>query len=505
MSATEGSATAAAPPGAAGPSPPPPGDLRGRAARGTLVNAAFEIGLTSLGLVKGFVVAAFLTRSEYGIWGILVIVLISLLWLKQVGIGDKYIQQREGDQRLAFQKAFTLELAFNGAFLLVLAAAMPLVAVVYGQPALIAPGLVLSLAVIPVAFQTPTWVWYRSMRFGRQRAIQAVDPVVGFVVTVVLAVAGLGYWALVIGTVVGATAGAVVAVATSPYPLALRYDRGTLRSYAAFSWPLILASASTLVIAQSSLLVGERVLGLAAVGAITLASSVSDYTNRVDQIVTQTLYPAICAVRDRREALFESFVKSNRLALMWGMPFGVGLALFASDLVHFGLGDRWQPAVVLLQVFGVLAAINHVAFNWDAYFRADGRTRPIAVVAGLSMVTFCAVALPLMAADGLDGLAIGMAATAAVSLVARSLYLTTFFDGFQILTQLARAAWPVLPAVGLVLAVRALEDGRRTLGIALAELAVYVLAVVVVTSLAERALLREALGYLRRGARVAPA
>jgi PST family polysaccharide transporter len=480
----------------------PAGSLRALAARGTLVNAAFEIGLSSLALIKGFVVAGFLTRREYGVWGILVVVLVSLLWLKQVGIGDKYIQQREGDQELAFQKAFTLELAFNAVFALVLAAALPLVALVYGQPALIAPGLVLCLAVIAVAFQTPTWVYYRAMRFGRQRAIQAVDPVLSFVVTVVLAVAGLGYWSLVIGVVVGAWAGALVAIVASPYPLALRYDRGTMRSYASFSWPLVAASASTLVIAQSSLLVGEKALGLAAVGAITLASNVSDYTNRVDQIVTATLYPAICAVRDRRDALFESFVKSNRLALMWGMPFGIGLALFASDLVHFGLGSRWAPAVVLLQVFGVLAAVNHVGFNWDAYFRAEGRTRPIAVVAVLSMVTFCAVALPLMASDGLDGLAIGMAATAAVSIVARSLYLASFFHGFRMLGQLGRAAWPVLPAVGLVLGVRALESGDRTLGMALAELVLYATAVVVVTALAERALLREALGYLRR---VAPA
>ena len=66
-------------------------------------------------------VAAFLSRSEYGIWGILVVVLVSLLWLKQVGIGDKYVQQREGDQALAFQKAFTLELAFNALFMVVLA------------------------------------------------------------------------------------------------------------------------------------------------------------------------------------------------------------------------------------------------------------------------------------------------------------------------------------------------------------------------------------------------
>jgi lipopolysaccharide exporter len=472
--------------------------LRGRAARGTIVNAGFEIALSSLALVKGFIVAGFLTRGEYGIWGILVVVLVSLLWLKQVGIGDKYIQQRESDQELAFQKAFTLELAFNGAFTLLLAAAIPLVALIYGQPKLIAPGLVLCLAVPAVAFQTPTWVYYRSMHYARQRTIQAVDPVVGFVVTVALAIAGLGYWSLVIGVVVGACAGAVVAVATSPYRLALRYDPGTLRTYASFSWPLILASASTLVIAQSTLLVGEKALGLAAVGAITLASSVSDYTNRVDQIVTQTLYPAICAVRDRRDALFESFVKSNRLALMWGMPFGIGLALFAPDLVQFGLGRRWEPAVTLLQVFGLLAAVNHVAFNWDAYFRAFGRTRPIAVVAVLAMVTFCAVALPLLIVDGLDGLAIGMAATAAVSLVARSIYLTNFFDGFQMLRQGARAVWPTLPAVALVLGVRMLESGPRTLGEALGELALYIAAVVVVTALAERALLREAIGYVRR-------
>jgi len=71
------------------------------------------------------------------------------------------------------------------------------------------------------------------------------------------------------------------------------------------------------------------------------------------------------------------------------------------------------------------------------------------------------------------------------------------------LGQLGRAAWPVLPAVALVLVLRAIEGGDRTLAIALGELALYVAAVVAVTMVAERALLREAFGYLRRGRRVA--
>ena len=88
--------------------------LRRHTARGTIVNAVYLIGVSSLGLVRGFVVAAYLTASDYGIWGILVVGLGTLIWLKEVGIGDKYVQQDEADQELAFQKAFTLELRLLG-------------------------------------------------------------------------------------------------------------------------------------------------------------------------------------------------------------------------------------------------------------------------------------------------------------------------------------------------------------------------------------------------------
>ena len=87
-----------------------------------------------------------------------------------------------------------------------------------------------ALAIVGVALQTPIWPYYRSMDYVRQRSLQAVDPVVAFVVTVGLAVAGAGYWSLVIGLVVGSFAGGIVAVAFSPYPLRLRWERGAFRT-----------------------------------------------------------------------------------------------------------------------------------------------------------------------------------------------------------------------------------------------------------------------------------
>src|SRR4051812_39358407 len=193
------------------------GSLRSHTARGTLVNAAYFVGLYSLGLLKGFVVAAFLTQSDYGIWGILVIGLGTFMWLKQVGIGDKYVQQDEDDQEVAFQRAFTLELAFTALAMVGVALLLTVLAVATGEHAILAPGAVLIAMLPALALQMPIWAFYRRMDFVRQRLLLAVDPVVGFVVSVALAATGAGYWAIVIGLLAGAWSGAAVAVAASPY------------------------------------------------------------------------------------------------------------------------------------------------------------------------------------------------------------------------------------------------------------------------------------------------
>src|SRR5947209_8898785 len=104
----------------------PQGNLRRTAARGTVINSAFQIGLYGAATLERIGVAAFLTRAEYGMWGILMAAMFSLTWIKSWGIGDKYIQQNERDQEAAFQKAFTLiqqnerdqEAAFQKAFTL---------------------------------------------------------------------------------------------------------------------------------------------------------------------------------------------------------------------------------------------------------------------------------------------------------------------------------------------------------------------------------------------------
>ena len=479
--------------------------LREHTARGAIINSLFQAGLSALGLIQRVAVAALLTITEYGLWGLVVTTLITLAWLKQIGIADKFVQQDEADQELAFQKAFTLELAYSAIFFAIAGLAFPLYAALYGHPEIILPGILLASTLLFGALQAPIWIAYRQMRFVRQRTLESVDAVVSAVATVALAAAGFGYWSLVLGLLAGSVCGALAAVITSPYPLRLRYDRGTLREYFSFSWPLLAASASSLVIVQGSVMIGNFTVGLAGLGALGLASNFAMFADRLDSLIRRTIYPAVCAVKDRTAVLFETFTKSNRLALMWAFPFGVALALFAPDLITYVLGERWREAEHLLQVFGLIIAVRQIAFNWVLFFNARGETRPLAVASGFQLGVFAVVTVPLMFALGLTGYAIGMSVGVAVDLLVRSYFLGRLFRGFHLGRHLVRSVVPSVPPALAVIGLRMLTEADRSAGVVIGELALYVVITLLATIAFERSLLAEILGYMRRGLRTAPA
>jgi hypothetical protein len=79
----------------------------------------------------------------------------------------------------------------------------------------------------------------------------------------------------------------------------------------------------------------------------------------------------------------------------------------------------------------------------------------------------------------------------------RAYWLQRLFPGFQFLRHAARAFLPTVPAAAIVLLARAVEPPGRTLGVALAELAGYVVAAIAATTYLESGLLREAAGEVR--------
>lgn len=477
----------------------PAPQLRRRVARGAIVNGVYLSVAEGLVLVQGLVVSILLGPRAIGLYGIVAATAVTIAQLRRVGIDEAFVAQDEPDQAVEFQRAFSLDLAFSSLFAVVIVLAAPVVAVVYGDWRLLP--LTAAVAYLPIAFalQAPTWVLARRMDFVRQRRLLAVVPVVTFVVTVPLAAAGAGVWSLVIGPFVGNAAGAVAAIRASPYRLALRFDRDARRRYIRFSWPVFTVSLLVLVQQQGQVLAFDTWGGLAAAGYITMAATLTRYADRADLIIGATIYPAICAVRDRIGTLEELFVKSSRLTLAWSLPLCAGFVLFSPDFVAFVLGHEWDGATVLLQGLGAAAGLQQIGFIWFTFYRARGETTPYLIEFSILTGSFLALAIPGLFIFGAGGFVWGRLLAVGIGLGVRRHYVRRLLPNVSLAALGARALAPVLAGGAAAAALRlALWGGSRGATQAVAEVVLFLAVTAAATWALERKLLAEALDYLRR-------
>ena len=142
-------------------------------------------------------------------------------------------------------------------------------------------------------------------------------------------------------------------------------------------------------------------------------------------------------------------MKSNRLALMWGAPFGLGLALFAEDLVQFAIGERWRP--------GDRAHAGDRRRRRDPPDRLQlGRVLPRAGAArspsasrpAIAIVAFLASRCRCWRPTACAGLALATLLVEGVNFAVRMFYLRRLFPTFRFIRHTARALLPSVPAVG---------------------------------------------------------
>jgi O-antigen/teichoic acid export membrane protein len=183
---------------------------------------------------------------------------------------------------------------------------------------------------------------------------------------------------------------------------------------------------------------------------------------------------------------------------MWALPLGIGLSLFSGDLIEFVIGEHWREAEILFVTFGITAAVSHIGFNWNAFYRALGRTKPEAVVTVVVLGVFLCVTTPLLFAYDLDGFAAGTAVMVSATIAGRWYYLKQLFPKLRLARYVVRALAPTTAAVLVVLGMRLAIEAERSVGLALVELTVYLAVNAALTIALERPLLAEAFSYLRR-------
>jgi len=316
-------------------------------------------GNSAITLLSAVVLARLLTPADFGLVALAIIAVAALNILSDLGLTSTLVVRQDFDRR-AQGTVLTLLLVMGVAVSLLLVLLAPLAAELFDQPRL--TGVLRALAALAAV---SGFYWFydmvvqRELQFRKRFTAQLARNLGYATVALSLAALGAGVWSLVAGQLAGAVVYSVALVWVAPYHVVPSFERSVARSALASGRGFMVQAGATTVEANLDYLVVGRVLGVAELGAYSMAYRLGEvpYAAIADPIARVT-FPAFARMRHAGEDVGAAFLRSLRLVCLLSWPLGLILSAAADPFTRAIFGERWLAMVAPLSVLGIWAALR---------------------------------------------------------------------------------------------------------------------------------------------------
>jgi lipopolysaccharide exporter len=353
-----------------------PEPLAQRAVRG-FGWATVSFGGSKLIVFVGTVVLArLLTPRDFGIVAAATALILFFDVALDLGVGAALIYEQEHGITVRVQTAFTLNV--------IIAAALTGVGVLITPAVAAFSGLQHHEDVFRVLFlyllvrglgQVQVSVLQRDLRFGRRAIVEVAKGIARTSVSIALALAGLGVWALVWGLLAGELLGTVLAWWFAGFWPRFSLDRSAARALMGFGVVFVALKVVDAVGMDSDYLVVAHRLGATQLGYYSMGYRLPELALlSLYWIVGAVAFPVFSQARTRgRQAMVGAALRSLRMITLFSLPAGALLALASRDVVGVVFSARWAPAIGPMVLISLMTAISSIGFASGDIFPAMGR------------------------------------------------------------------------------------------------------------------------------------
>ena len=323
------------------------------------------------------VVARLLTPEDYGLVAMSSVYMGVVALLSEFGVGTSVIVLRElTREQIAQVSGFSLLLGFLG-FLLSLGMA-PLLGEFFRAPQLPAVVVVASVGFIITALRVvPQSLLRKELRFKALAVIDGARIVIQAGLMVVLALLGLGYWTLVLGTLLSSVCATGMVLAVRRHPLA--WPRlAAIRRAMSVGMDVLGSRLAWYGYSNADFVIAGRVLGQGPLGGYTLAWQVASApVAKVSNLVMQVTPSIFSAVQTDRAAIRRYLLRLTEGLALVTFPAAVGLAVVADDFVRVVLTEKYEAAILPLRILAVYTAVRAITPLYAPLLTALDRTRDV--------------------------------------------------------------------------------------------------------------------------------
>jgi PST family polysaccharide transporter len=335
-------------------------DLGRRALRGGIISIVIQYGNAALQIVAAIVLARLLAPEDFGLVAIVTVLTSFAPLLIDFGLLDA-TAQRSRVTPAQVSGLFWVSTGIGVAVAVIVAAASPLIAWIYGDPRLQPIALCVAITFVLSGLTNQHMALLRrTMQFGRIGRIQLFGTLAGTIVAIAAAIAGYGYWALVLRPVTSSVCVVIAAWSACAWrPGAPVFD-DEVKSMVRFGLHVV-----GFTVAYTLSRAADRI----ALGLMFRPDQVGYYQNAMN-LYDNSIYAALnqthavgssalSKLQSNPAALRQKYEAALSMLAFFLMPAAAILSVTAEDLTVVLLGQKWQAAGGLLSIIA-LRGISHV-------------------------------------------------------------------------------------------------------------------------------------------------
>ncbi|HEY6130753.1 MAG TPA: oligosaccharide flippase family protein, partial [Halioglobus sp.] len=274
-----------------------------------------------------------------------------------LGMDAVLVQEKELNEQMRRQ-IFGVVIVINVFFFALLLLGAGTIARLYSEPALKPILQVLSVQFLLLIFETlPQSGLEREIDFTRRSIVDFATLVTGSVLTLVLALQGLGVWALIWGTLATNATRMIGLNLISKNLVWPVFSLRHMRKHLSFGVFVTTDRGLWFLFSESDKFIGGKLLGNHQLGYYAVASQLASLPiHKIGGLLNSVAFPAFshAHAHANTETVRGYVLKVTRILGIAAFPVFFGISCTAEPIIAALLGAKWLPAAPLLQLLGMV-------------------------------------------------------------------------------------------------------------------------------------------------------
>jgi PST family polysaccharide transporter len=293
----------------------------------------------------------------------------------ELGLGAAVVQRKEIDA-IYLSTAFWASLAVGIVLTVLMVGASPAIAAYYRIPQVqsIVTALSLGFIITPLGLINRV-ILQRELDFRRVAFAEIGSVLVMGAISISLAWLGFGAWSLVWGTIAQKAAAVILLWWLVPWRPSVAWSAYAFRDMFGFGIYITGERFVNYLANNVDYLIVGRWLGKDALGYYSLAFQLMSLPlTRISLLVSRVMFPAFSRVQDEEQRFQRGYLSTIRYVALLSFPMLAVLFWTAPEfLTLLGGGDKWEPAILPLQIMCIAGMIRSVVSTVGSVLKAKGR------------------------------------------------------------------------------------------------------------------------------------